>query len=98
MPLKPSDQLCIVLCLVEIGGFMHFWGLTIDTVTCNHLIIAIGLCVDYSAHIAHRFLVERGTRNGHDSTNSMYRVTHHVDSNLPVTSKQKLRFSPWASY
>ena len=32
-------------------------------VTCNHLIIAIGLCVDYSAHIAHRFLVERGTRD-----------------------------------
>ena len=31
--------------------------------TCNHLIIAIGLCVDYSAHIAHRFLVERGTRD-----------------------------------
>ena len=55
--------LCIVLCLVEIGGFMHFWGLTVDTVTCNHLIIAIGLCVDYSAHIAHRFLVELGTRN-----------------------------------
>lgn len=55
--------LCVVLCLVDIGGFMHFWGLTIDTVTCQHLIIAIGLCVDYSAHIAHRFLVEQGTRN-----------------------------------
>ena len=37
---------------------MHFWGLTIDTVSCNNLIIAIGLCVDYSAHIAHRFLLE----------------------------------------
>ena len=27
-----------MLCLVEIGGFMHFWGLTIDTVT-NPLIL-----------------------------------------------------------
>ena len=33
-------------------------GLTIDTVSCVNLIIAIGLCVDYSAHIAHRFLVK----------------------------------------
>ena len=29
---------------------------------------------------------------------NMYRVTHHADSNLPLTSKQKLRFSTWASY
>ena len=28
--------------------------------SCNNLIIAIGLCVDYSSHIAHRFLIEPG--------------------------------------
>ena len=28
-------------------------------VKASDLIIAIGLCVDYSAHVAHRFLVER---------------------------------------
>jgi len=49
----------VVLSLIDVAGFMHFWGLTIDTVSCVNLIIAIGLCVDYSAHIAHRFLVER---------------------------------------
>ena len=48
----------VIISLVDVGGFMHFWGLTIDTVSCVNLIIAIGLCVDYSAHIAHRFLVE----------------------------------------
>ena len=40
---------------------MHFWGITIDTVSCVNLIIAIGLCVDYSAHIAHRFTEEKGS-------------------------------------
>ena len=34
--------LCVCLTLVDVGGFMHFWGLTIDTVSCNNLIIAIG--------------------------------------------------------
>ena len=38
---------------------MHFWGLTIDVVTSIQLIIAIGLTVDYSAHIAHAFLSSR---------------------------------------
>jgi len=54
---------CVLLTLVNVGGFMHFWGLTIDTVSCNNLIIAIGLCVDYSAHITHRFLMETGNRD-----------------------------------
>lgn len=43
---------------------LHFWGLTIDVVTSVNLIVAIGLAVDYSAHIAHSFMVEQGTRHG----------------------------------
>lgn len=30
---------------------MHFWGLTIDTVSCIDVVLGIGLCVDYAAHI-----------------------------------------------
>ena len=45
---------CVILALIDVGGFMHFWDLTIDTVSCNNLIIAIGLCIDYSSHVAHR--------------------------------------------
>ena len=53
----------VLITLVDVGGFLHFWGITIDTVSCNNLVIAIGLCVDYSVHITHRFLNEHGTRN-----------------------------------
>ena len=53
----------VLFTLVNVGGYMHFWNLTIDTVSCINLIIAIGLCVDYSAHIVHRFLGETGSRN-----------------------------------
>lgn len=42
---------------------MHFWGLTIDTVSCINLVLAIGLCVDYAAHVAHTFMTKTGTRN-----------------------------------
>jgi len=52
----------VVLTLVNVSGFIHFWGLTIDTVSCTNLIIAIGLCVDYSAHIAHAFMGAKGSR------------------------------------
>ena len=36
---------------------MHFWGLTIDVVSCVTLVISVGLSIDYSAHVAHTFLV-----------------------------------------
>lgn len=42
---------------------MHFWGLTIDTVSCINLVLAIGLCVDYAAHVAHTFMTTPGTRD-----------------------------------
>ncbi|CAH1243988.1 NPC1 [Branchiostoma lanceolatum] len=54
--------LCVVLTLVDVGGMMHHWGLTIDTVTTNIMILAIGLAVDYAAHICHTFLTISGTR------------------------------------
>ena len=49
---------------VDVAGSMHFWGLTIDTVTTIILILAIGLAVDYSAHIGHMFMTVTGTRAG----------------------------------
>jgi len=54
---------CVFATIVEVAGFMFFWGLTIDVITCNSLVISIGLCVDFSAHIAHGFISRSGTRN-----------------------------------
>jgi len=49
---------------------MHFWGLTIDTVTTILLVLAVGLAVDYASHIAHSFMVTAGSRQG--EMNYMY--------------------------
>ncbi|XP_070562444.1 patched domain-containing protein 3-like isoform X2 [Ptychodera flava] len=55
--------LCVIFTLVDVTGMMHFWGLTIDTVTTINLILAVGLAVDYSAHIGHTFMTLKGTRD-----------------------------------
>lgn len=42
---------------------MQIWGLTIDLVSCIALQLAVGLCVDYAAHIGHTFLtISKGTK------------------------------------
>ncbi|XP_011688295.1 PREDICTED: uncharacterized protein LOC105450242 [Wasmannia auropunctata] len=48
--------LCVLLTLLNISGFMYFWGQTINIVSSIGLQLAIGLSVDYAAHVAHAFL------------------------------------------
>merc|ERR1719238_1371226 len=47
---------------VNILGLMWLWGLTIDSVAIINLVLAIGLAVDYSVHVAHAFMQTPGTR------------------------------------
>ena len=55
--------LTVALTIVNVAGYANFWGLNIDTLFAVYMTISIGLCVDYSAHIAHGFMVEKGDRN-----------------------------------
>lgn len=55
--------LCVILSLVDVGGAMYLWGLTIDIVASTNIIISVGLCVDFSAHVAHFFMIQSGTRD-----------------------------------
>merc|ERR1712139_120892 len=47
----------IALIDVCILGFMPYLDLDFNSVTAINLVLAVGLAVDYSAHIAHSFLV-----------------------------------------
>lgn len=53
--------LCLCLIIINIIGYMHFWDLTLDSVTIIMLIIALGLSVDYAAHIGRAFMEVPGT-------------------------------------
>jgi len=51
----------VILTLTNIVGFLHFWSITIDIISCINIVIAIGLCVDYSVHIAHAYMLAKGS-------------------------------------
>ena len=56
---------CILFTLVGIAGGIGFAGLTVEIVTSILLILSVGLAVDYSTHIAHRFMITHApSRNG----------------------------------
>jgi len=64
---SPTTSVLITICVVNtvIGllGVMFYWDLVIDGVGVINLVLAIGLAVDYSAHIGHAFMLYPGTPN-----------------------------------
>lgn len=44
------------------AGFMHYVDLQFNIVTSINIILAVGVAVDYSSHVAHAYLDEAGTR------------------------------------
>lgn len=56
--------LCVLLTLINVLGCMQKWGMTVDIVCCIGLELAIGLCVDYAAHVGHTFLtIKEGSKS-----------------------------------
>ena len=53
---------CVLFTMVDVVGVTYFWGMTIDPFSLISTIVGIGLSVDYAAHIAHTFLISKGTR------------------------------------
>ena len=49
-------MLCVILVDVDILGLMWLWDLSIDSVAIINLVLAVGLAVDYSCHVAHAFV------------------------------------------
>merc|ERR1712113_254080 len=45
----------IAMANVEVIGFSHFWGVTMNGVSTIYFLMCAGFSVDYSAHIAHAF-------------------------------------------
>lgn len=43
--------------IIELLGVMHFWGLSLNSITMIVMVMAVGFTVDYSCHVTHAYLV-----------------------------------------
>jgi predicted RND superfamily exporter protein len=54
--------ICVAMAMIDLLGAMWLWGIDISDVAVINLVLAIGLSVDYVAHIGHAFMKVQGTR------------------------------------
>ena len=50
--------LCVGITDIFLFALIHYWGLTLNPIVLMHVIVSIGISVDYSAHIGYAYLVE----------------------------------------
>ena len=66
--------LCVFITDVLLFGFIHYWRLTLNPILLVHIVVSVGISVDYSAHIAYAFLVEKVPQNGIHNTPEKIRI------------------------
>jgi len=50
--------MCVGITDIFLFALIHFWELTLNPIVLMHVIVSIGISVDYSAHIGYAYLVE----------------------------------------
>uniref|UniRef100_A0A915IF61 Patched family protein n=1 Tax=Romanomermis culicivorax TaxID=13658 RepID=A0A915IF61_ROMCU len=60
-------SLWVILAILSIDagivGFMTFWGINLDTISMMTIVMNIGFSVDFTAHIAHSYVVVQAKDN-----------------------------------
>ena len=55
---------CIIFSMVSIMvgliALMNVWGLTLSSITMIEIIMSVGFCIDFSAHVTHCFIASAG--------------------------------------
>ncbi|CEL93643.1 unnamed protein product [Vitrella brassicaformis CCMP3155] len=63
-PLTVLFVLLIILMIdANLMGYMTWWNVPLDATSMISLVLSIGFSVDYSAHLAHAFMLAPGTRD-----------------------------------
>ena len=49
----------VILVILYVLAIIYFWDLKLNMSSSMHVIFALGISVDYSVHIAHKYLVTK---------------------------------------
>lgn len=61
----------VCCCIIEILGMMWALGIAIDSISVINVVLAVGLSVDYSAHVGHCFMVKGGSDKNWRATEAL---------------------------
>ena len=74
LPVTCLVLLAVLLVDVFLLALIYYWDLTMNNIIVVNLVIGLGLSVDYSAHIAHTYLIVEAPENMSIPEKRMYKA------------------------
>lgn len=75
----------IFMIVVDVGGMMYFWNITLNGVSLVNLVVAVGISVEFCTHIVHAFQVSQEPTRVARSRDSLVNMGSSVLSGITLT-------------
>lgn len=75
----------ITMIIVNIGGLMYWWHITLNAVSLVNLVMAVGISVEFCSHLVHSFSVSVETRRIDRAADALTRMGSSIFSGITLT-------------
>ncbi|XP_053611074.1 NPC intracellular cholesterol transporter 1 isoform X2 [Plodia interpunctella] len=75
----------ITMIVVNLGGLMYWWGVSLNAVSLVNLVMAVGIAVEFCSHLVHSFAASRARGRVARAADSLARMGSSVLSGITLT-------------
>ncbi|PZC81097.1 hypothetical protein B5X24_HaOG213437 [Helicoverpa armigera] len=75
----------ITMIVVNLGGVMYWWGISLNAVSLVNLVMAVGIAVEFCSHVVHAFSVSGGASRVARAAEALTRMGSSVLSGITLT-------------
>ncbi|XP_063904619.1 NPC intracellular cholesterol transporter 1 homolog 1b isoform X3 [Zophobas morio] len=75
----------ILMIIVNLGGLMYWWHITLNAVSLVNLVMAVGIAVEFCSHLVHSFSVSVKTTRLERAADSLTRMGSSIFSGITLT-------------
>lgn len=75
----------ITMIVVNIGGLMYFWNVSLNAVSLVNLVMAVGISVEFCSHLVHSFSVSMEETRVRRAAYSLTRMGSSIFSGITLT-------------
>ncbi|XP_017025835.1 NPC intracellular cholesterol transporter 1 isoform X2 [Drosophila kikkawai] len=75
----------ITMIVVNLGGLMYYWNISLNAVSLVNLVMAVGISVEFCSHLVHSFSISRSISQIDRAADSLSKMGSSIFSGITLT-------------
>lgn len=75
----------ISMIVIDLGGLMYFWDISLNAVSLVNLVMAVGISVEFCSHLVHTFSVSTETSRERRAADAVIKMGSSIFSGITLT-------------